>query len=139
MDEKVLVRVLEIDPGRGRISLSMRRVPRDEQLAWIAGNLEKHTDLPEQEIDTTTLEAQETISGEITEAADNESVDETGGEITAESSAEVTNEIGDEITVEVEGEVTEKTEDEIAIEVSDVDTEETSGENNGEVRVDSIE
>ena len=33
--DEVLVRVLSIDPDRERVSLSMRRVPIDEQLAWM--------------------------------------------------------------------------------------------------------
>lgn len=33
--DEVLVRILNIDPGRERVSLSMRRVPVDEQLAWM--------------------------------------------------------------------------------------------------------
>lgn len=39
--EKVLVRVLDVSPQRGRISLSMRRVPRDEQIAWMEAELER--------------------------------------------------------------------------------------------------
>jgi len=39
--ERVLVRILEIDTVKGRVSLSMRRVPREEQLAWIAENMEE--------------------------------------------------------------------------------------------------
>ena len=34
-EDKVLVRVLNIEPDRERVSLSMRRVPVDDQLAWM--------------------------------------------------------------------------------------------------------
>jgi ribosomal protein S1 len=34
--ENVLVRILEIDAERERVSLSMRRVPKDIQIAWMS-------------------------------------------------------------------------------------------------------
>jgi small subunit ribosomal protein S1 len=36
--ERILVRILDIDPQRERISLSMRRVPIEEQIAWMTEN-----------------------------------------------------------------------------------------------------
>jgi small subunit ribosomal protein S1 len=36
--ERILVRILDIDPERERISLSMRRVPIEEQIAWMTEN-----------------------------------------------------------------------------------------------------
>jgi small subunit ribosomal protein S1 len=36
----VLVRILEVNPQRKRIALSMRQVPRERQLAWAVENLE---------------------------------------------------------------------------------------------------
>ncbi len=36
--ERILVRILDIDPDRERISLSMRRVPIEEQIAWMTEN-----------------------------------------------------------------------------------------------------
>lgn len=47
--ENVIVRILDIDPERERVSLSMRRVPRDEQLAWMSDEFISETDTPEQE------------------------------------------------------------------------------------------
>ena len=46
--ETVLVRILEIDPERERASLSMRRVPKDEQITWMAEDYESEPDTPEQ-------------------------------------------------------------------------------------------
>lgn len=37
--EKVLVRVMDLDPARRRISLSMRQVPRELQISWAMENL----------------------------------------------------------------------------------------------------
>lgn len=45
--EKILVRVLDIDPKRERISLSMRRVPIEEQIAWMAENEIQEVATPE--------------------------------------------------------------------------------------------
>jgi small subunit ribosomal protein S1 len=39
--DSVLVRIIEIDTVKGRVSLSMRRVPRDVQIAWIAEHLDE--------------------------------------------------------------------------------------------------
>jgi small subunit ribosomal protein S1 len=38
--DSVLVRILEVNPERKRIALSMRQVPRERQLAWAMENLE---------------------------------------------------------------------------------------------------
>jgi small subunit ribosomal protein S1 len=45
--DEVLVRVMNIEPDRERVSLSMRRVPVDEQLAWMMD--EEEEEEPEEE------------------------------------------------------------------------------------------
>jgi len=39
--ETVLLRILEVDPGRKRIALSMRQVPLEKQIAWAMEDVEK--------------------------------------------------------------------------------------------------
>ena len=46
--DKVLVRVLNIEPDRERVSLSMRRVPVDDQLAWMMEEEEEEEDQAEE-------------------------------------------------------------------------------------------
>ena len=46
--DQVVVRIMGIDPGRERVSLSMRRVPVSEQMAWMM-NLEDSQESLEQE------------------------------------------------------------------------------------------
>jgi small subunit ribosomal protein S1 len=49
--ELVLVRILDIEPERERVSLSMRRVPKEKQIAWMAEDFESEADsAPEQEV-----------------------------------------------------------------------------------------
>ncbi len=88
IDERVLVRVLEIDPARGRVSLSMRRVPKDEQLAWIAGNLENETEFLLDGSDTLPLEVQDETGVADTAEAIAEDIAEAGVEDTTEASVE---------------------------------------------------
>jgi small subunit ribosomal protein S1 len=38
--DKVLLKVLEVNPERKRVALSMRQVPMERQIAWAMGNLE---------------------------------------------------------------------------------------------------
>jgi small subunit ribosomal protein S1 len=46
----VLVRILDLDPERERVSLSMRRVPKEKQIAWMSDDFESEADtIPEQE------------------------------------------------------------------------------------------
>ncbi|MCK5430506.1 MAG: hypothetical protein KAI94_13590, partial [Anaerolineales bacterium] len=46
----VLVRILDLDPERERVSLSMRRVPKEKQIAWMSDDFETEADtIPEQE------------------------------------------------------------------------------------------
>ena len=59
--EKVLVRILDIEPGKGRIALSMRRVPKEEQIAWLAGIMEVETE--------STQEASDVVSTGMPEQA----------------------------------------------------------------------
>ncbi len=50
--DSVLVRVLEVNPERKRVALSMRQVPRERQLSWAMENLEdtttKETSVPQE-------------------------------------------------------------------------------------------
>ena len=46
----ILVRILDLDPERERVSLSMRRVPKEKQIAWMSDDFESEADtIPEQE------------------------------------------------------------------------------------------
>ncbi len=47
--DKVLVRVIEINSEEGRMGLSLRRVTQEEQLTWIADDLETDQEEPDQE------------------------------------------------------------------------------------------
>ncbi len=66
--EKILVRVLDIDSDRERISLSMRRVPIEEQIAWMAENeiqeAEAEADQPEAELSEAETAQDESIEVE---------------------------------------------------------------------------
>lgn len=74
--EKVLVRILEIEPGKGRIALSMRRVPKEEQIAWLAGYVEGESEsIPE---------AGDVVSMDKTEEAGDEGAAENREEILPE-------------------------------------------------------
>jgi small subunit ribosomal protein S1 len=55
VNERVLVRILDIDAEKGRISLSMRQVPLERQLAW---SLETAQPKPEPEAPPETIETQ---------------------------------------------------------------------------------
>jgi small subunit ribosomal protein S1 len=88
--DKVLVRVLGVEPERERISLSMRRVPVDEQMAWMMEEEEEESvegadltdqdeegeDSAEQEQDQETTEAEEDSSEDDQKEVDTEEIEE---------------------------------------------------------------
>jgi len=78
--DNVLVRILSIEPDRERVSLSMRRVPVDEQMAWMMD--EDEEDLPE-DLD---MEAAEEMLAEDEGQAGEDEAEE--GESQPESTAE---------------------------------------------------
>ena len=65
--DQVLVRIMGIDPGRERVSLSMRRVPVSEQMDWMM-NLEDSQESLEQE---GLIDSQEPEDGELIDQSDN--------------------------------------------------------------------
>jgi small subunit ribosomal protein S1 len=83
--DNVLVRILSVEPERERVSLSMRRVPVDDQLAWM---------MDEEDAETVTDLGEDTA--------------EDVGEGAAEESAAVEREVGLEEGEEPEAEVTEE-------------------------------
>ncbi|MFN2125150.1 MAG: S1 RNA-binding domain-containing protein, partial [Candidatus Promineifilaceae bacterium] len=48
-DDRVLLRILQIDPQRQRLSLSQRRVRQNEEIAWIAELQQDSTEVIEEE------------------------------------------------------------------------------------------
>ena len=66
-EENVLVRILDIDPERERISLSMRQVPLESQLNWSLQNMEAEAAREEAEAGPEP-EAEEPVSEAETEA-----------------------------------------------------------------------
>lgn len=71
--EEILVRILDINPKKERISLSMRRVPMGEQISWLAGEEEPAEAAPETE---TAAEEEPAVAGETEAATDREPVEE---------------------------------------------------------------
>jgi|GEM_PF-237854 len=71
--DKVLVRILNIEPDRERVSLSMRRVPVDDQLAWMMEEEEQEEDAAE-----AALEGEEPVEDDQAEPEDEESETEPG-------------------------------------------------------------
>ena len=108
--DKVLVRVMSIDPDRERVSLSMRRVPIDEQLAWMMeAGIETEEDVETEEISDKDAVSEE-IGDEDAKTEEDEEVKEIEEEIEGEPGV-VTEpeEVSDE--VDVVEEIDETTED----------------------------
>jgi small subunit ribosomal protein S1 len=89
--DSVLVRIIEIDAVKGRVSLSMRRVPRDVQIAWItehlddeAGEIEDGEQLEEEVTADTDDETEVVEEIEDVEVSDLEVESETVGAVEAE-------------------------------------------------------
>ena len=91
--DSVLVRILEIDPERERVSLSMRRVPREEQIAWMTEGLAGGLDASEQESEGSASESgvsegdREEPAGE-TDISEGDSQDSTGEVVASEGDSE---------------------------------------------------
>lgn len=126
--EKVLVRVLDVDPGRGRVSLSMRRVPKEEQLAWIAGNLESEAAIASDSGDATSIESTVEVSDRSADEISAEAVDEISAEMVEETNEEVSDETGGEISAEAVEDVSGELDEKAAKEVSDETIDEISSE-----------
>jgi len=47
--DQILVRILDLNPEKERLSLSMRRVPLNKQIAWMAEELGEDEEPPEEE------------------------------------------------------------------------------------------
>ena len=111
-DETVLVRILDIDTERERISLSMRQVPLERQIAWSLENSELAEASAENETETSEeitapeSDAEATVVSEGTATGEGEMVDAVGtAEVEAEAQAE-TSEIGAAPESEIEVETT---------------------------------
>jgi len=99
--DKVLVRILSIEPDRERVSLSMRRVPVDEQMAWMMEEDEEN--LPDMDIEAAEEMMEEGEAEDVSEAADEGEAEETleeGEEL--EDEVEETLEEGEELEDEAE-------------------------------------
>ncbi len=104
--DNVLVRIMNIDPGRERVSLSMRRVPVAEQLAWMMEEeLEAEEDEETAEVEEVVAEA----AGEVEPSEEAEVAEEEVEEV-EEPSAEA------EAVEEIEPETTETEEAEEEVE-----------------------
>ena len=94
-DETVLVRILDIDTERERISLSMRQVPLERQIAWSLENSElaeasaENETEPSEEVTAPESDAEATVVSEGTATGEGEMVDAVGtAEVEAEAQAE---------------------------------------------------
>jgi len=112
--DQVLVRVIAIDPGRERVSLSMRRVPVSEQMEWMM-NLEDASEGflvdggEEQEPAETPEESEEVQGGANGSASEEQDQDTPGIEGSGEAEPVVDEIIEDESTEEdLEGESPEE-------------------------------
>ena len=109
-DETVLVRILDIDTERERISLSMRQVPLERQIAWSLENSELAEASAENETETSEeitapeSDAEATVVSEGTATGEGEMVDAVGtAEVEAEAQAEISEiEAAPESEIEVE-------------------------------------
>lgn len=71
--DKVLVRILNVEPDRERVSLSMRRVPVDDQLAWMMEEEEQA-----EEAEEAAFEGEEPVEADQAEPEDEEIEAESG-------------------------------------------------------------
>jgi small subunit ribosomal protein S1 len=113
--EKILIRILNIDSDRERISLSMRRVPIEEQIAWMTENeiraVAEEAEQPGAEVAETT--------GEVAETVEAEAAVETGTNAEMETAAEADSSVETDTTAEAAettGEVAETAEAEAVVE-----------------------
>ena len=120
--DNVLVRVMGIDPGRERVSLSMRRVPVSEQLTWM---MEEEIADEEAEVVEEPTIASEAVEEVEPEAVETEVVEEVEPE-TSEKEVSAEAEEAEEIE-EPEPEVTEPEESEETVAEETV-AEETAAE-----------
>ncbi|MFO8037032.1 MAG: S1 RNA-binding domain-containing protein [Anaerolineales bacterium] len=128
--DNVLVRVLSIEPERERVSLSMRRVPVDDQLAWMMDEDDAET-VSELEEGADEVEG-EAAEGEGQEAEADEAVVESKEEdeavgAAAESEAEAEEPAAEEEKAEEEEEAAES-----SPEVSEGEAEEEAAESSPE-------
>ena len=134
--EKILIRILDIDSDRERISLSMRRVPIEEQIAWMTENeiraVAEEAEQPGAEVAETT--------GEVAETVEAEAAVETGTIAEMETAAEADSSVETDTTAEAAettGEVAETVEAEAMVETDTTAEVEATAEVNSSTETDT--
>ncbi|MBS1250249.1 MAG: 30S ribosomal protein S1 [Chloroflexi bacterium] len=137
--DNVLVRVMSIDPGRERISLSMRRVPVSEQLSWMMKEEigdEEAEEVEEPSPEAEAVEESAPEAGEVEETEKAEVVEESATEADDVEESEETEEEVEEIE---EPSAEAEADEEPAPEADDVEESEESEEEAEEVEEPSAE
>jgi small subunit ribosomal protein S1 len=142
--DKVLVRILNIEPDRERVSLSMRRVPVDDQLAWMMEEEEQAEEAEEAAFDNEEPgEAEQAEPEDMETEAEAEAAQEPSEEAAAAEEDQAASGAESEEEAVEDAEAGEDVEPEEAVEDAEADegteSEEPSAEEGEEAEPEAVE